>query len=474
MQAVVLGFQLPERFQTVVGNIAGAGGGVFVDLQHGGLLAVQAGVAVGGVVDDFHVCHIRKTHIAVAVHVQQQGTGNILHAAVLLTDLQQPGLSVLVLHIAGRHRKVLGVDQLSQRIDIQLLCHVCLRQSRGLGGLVLLLGGFQLLFVFVEHLAGFSELHVGVQLLLREAAQCIGKLTHQLRHIVHGLDGAFQRRVDHVQAVLQLHLVGKILCGAALRAGLGVYPLLQLLQSHGQLIRDGAQLRHDLDEGVDVPHTGLVELVHDLLQAVPHLDERLLDLRLLDYGDQAVDAFQKRLRLPAHHINGVAHLHAHGTHNRIRHGIAEILHLLFVFLASGCDLSFGAVQLCAGVRELCVNQLQQAGVDLVDLFLIQLHLHQLFHKAARRNAGHTALALDVGHHGILDKIRQFIDITALAADRHRHKGVHVQAVLNDRGRQAGVGQVALSLIQLIGHLDQSTVHIRVIRKLHQQQAVVFC
>ena len=99
----------------------------------------------------------------------------------------------------------------------------------GAGRLVLLLGRFQLLFVLVELLAGLGKLHVGVELLLGKAAQCTGEGAHELGHIVHGLDGIFQRAVDHLQALLQLQLVRQIRSAAALRTGLGVHPLLQLL-----------------------------------------------------------------------------------------------------------------------------------------------------------------------------------------------------------------------------------------------------
>ena len=41
-----------------------------------------------------------------------------------------------------------------------------------------------------------------------------------------------------------------------------LYTSLQLLQSGGELIGDVAQLADDLDEGVDVPHTGPVSYTH--------------------------------------------------------------------------------------------------------------------------------------------------------------------------------------------------------------------
>jgi len=46
--------------------------------------------------------------------------------------------------------------------------------------------------------------------------------------------------------------------------------LLQGLQSRGKLIRDIAQLRDDLDQRIDIPHTGAVELVQHPLQAGLH------------------------------------------------------------------------------------------------------------------------------------------------------------------------------------------------------------
>ena len=182
---------------------------------------------------------------------------------------------------------------------------------------------------------------------------------------------------------------------------------------------------------------------------------------------------QQRFGLFAHHLYGAADIRAQGAHDRVGHGIAEVFELFIVFCAAGLDLSLGILQL--GVRrfQLGVDELHQLFVDGIHFFLIQLHLHQLLHKAAGGHAGHTALALDVGGHGVLDKIRKVVHRTALAADSHGHKGVHVHAVLHDRRSQCGLRQVAFGLIQFVGHLHQCAVHVRVIHELHQQQAVVF-
>ena len=270
-----------------------------------------------------------------------------------------------------------------------------------------------------------------------------------------------------------MQLVCQIRSAFALRAGLGIDAVLQGLQGRGEFIGDIPQLGDDLDQGVDIPHTGVVELVQHPLQACLHLNQCLLHLGLLDHGDQVVDALQQRLGLLAHHLYGVPDLRGQSAHDRVGHGIAEVFELLIVFCAAGLDFGLGLFQL--GVRrfQLRVDELHQLFVDGIHLFLIQLHLYQLLHKAAGRYAGHAALALDVGGHGVLDKIRKLVHRTALAADSHGHKGVHVHAVLYHRRGQGGIRQVALSLIQLVGHLHHCAVHVRIIHELHQQQAVVF-
>ena len=182
---------------------------------------------------------------------------------------------------------------------------------------------------------------------------------------------------------------------------------------------------------------------------------------------------QQRFGLLAHHFYGVPDLRAQGAHDRVGHGIAEVFELLIVFCAAGLDLGLGLLQLGVRHLQLSVDELHQLFVDGIHLFLIQLHLHQLLHKATGRYAGHAALALNVGGHGVLNKIRKLVHRTALAADSHGHKGVHVHAVLYHRRGQGGIRQVAFGLIQFVGHLHQCAVHVRVIHELHQQQAVVF-
>ena len=162
MQAIVFLFQLLEGSLAVAGNFTGAGRIALEDLQHHGALAVQAGKAVLRVVNDLHIGHVRQADIAKAIHMEQQGTGDILDAVVLLADLQQPGLVAGILDITGGHGEVLGIDQLCQRVDIQHLGHVGVLHGHLLGILILLLGILQLLLVIVQHLAGLGELDIGL------------------------------------------------------------------------------------------------------------------------------------------------------------------------------------------------------------------------------------------------------------------------------------------------------------------------
>ena len=211
-----------------------------------------------------------------------------------------------------------------------------------------------------------------------------------------------------------------------------------------------------------------------MLQAVADLDESLLDLRLLHHADQLIDAFQKGLRLIPDDGDGIRHLRAHLGHDLIGDGVAKVLQLLFIFFAACVDLRLGIVQLGFCSSQLGVDDFQQSFVDDVDLGLVQLHLHQFFDQAVGGNAGHTALALDVGHQRVADKIGQPVHIASLAADGHGHERVHVQVVLDDRRRQAAAGQAGCGLVDLVGHLDQRTVHVGALVELHQQKVVVFC
>ena len=329
-----------------------------------------------------------------------------------------------------------------------------------------------MLFVVVQHLAGLGELHIGDHLLLRIAAQRIGEGAHQAGDVVHGLDDVIQGVIDRVQALLHLQVVGQIGGRAAVRAGLGVQTLLQLLQGGGQLIGDLAQFGHDIDEGIDVLHAGGFELVHDALQAVADVDQGLLDLRLLHHRDQLVHAVQQGLCLFADRLDRIGHLSAELLHHGAGNGLIIVVELAVVLLAALFDLGLGAVQLRLGVGQLGVDDFQQLFVDDVDLVLIQLDLHHLFDQTVGGHAGHAALALHIGDQRIPDEIRQLIHVAAFAADGHRHERVHVQAVLDDGRRQTAAWQTGGRLVHLIGDLDHGAVHIRFFRELHQQQTVV--
>ena len=214
----ILGLQLLEGFQAAVRDAAGAGIGVAENFQHHGPLPVQAGVAGLGVVDDGHVGHIGEADIAEAIDVEQKCALDVRNAVVLFADLQQPGLAALIGDVAGGHREVLGVDELSEGLDVQLLGHIGAGKSLFLGLLVELLGVFQLVFVVLQLLPGLGELHIGAELLAGIAAQSDGELVHQAGDIVHGFDDLVQSLINGAQAVGDFQLVGKVGDGAVAAA----------------------------------------------------------------------------------------------------------------------------------------------------------------------------------------------------------------------------------------------------------------
>jgi len=50
--------------------LACTGSGILIDFEDGCLFAVQAGVAVGGVINDLHIRHIRKATLAQLIYAQ--------------------------------------------------------------------------------------------------------------------------------------------------------------------------------------------------------------------------------------------------------------------------------------------------------------------------------------------------------------------------------------------------------------------
>ena len=126
--------------------------------------------------------------------------------------------------------------------------------------------------------------------------------------------------------------------------------------------------------------------------------------------------------------------------------------LLFVFPASGGDLCLGAFQLGAGCSQLGIDQFQQLCVDPVDLILIELHLHQLFHQTAGRNAGHTALALHFRHKGVLDKLRKLVLVGTSRLTATVMKAFMFRLYSMMEGVRQVLGRSLFGLIQLVGHL----------------------
>ena len=405
--------------------------------------------------------------------MQQQRAFQVLDAVVFFAHLQQPGIVVFIVDIARRHREVLGVDQLAEDVDGQQVVHIGVGERAGLGLLILF---FVLVvqFLALVHLAlGLGDLEVSLQLGLGHFGVDRLELVQQFGHPVQGVQDVLHGAVDHVQALLDLQGIHQVAGGGAVPAGLLVQPLLQLLQGHGQLIGQVADLRYHVDQVVDVPQAGGGDLVHDLVQAVPHADQGRLDLRLVDKGDQVVDGVHQGLDLAADLLGGLRDHAGHTLHHARGKHVAKGVNGLLQLGAAVGQLLGGGIQLLFGQGQLGVHLFQQQDVQRVDLLLVQLHLDVLVDQAGGGNAGHALLAFQLGDDAFFQKVAQFIDIGAFPAHGHRHQRAHVHAQLQDGGGQADVGQAVGVLVQGVGHLDHGAVHVGVGRKAQLHDAVVF-
>ena len=405
--------------------------------------------------------------------MQQQGAFQVLDAVVFLAHLQQPGVVVLVVDVAGGHREVLGVDQLAEHVDGQQIVDVGVGKGAGLGLLILRSVLVVELLALVHLALRFGDLEVGLQLGLGHFGIDRLELVQQLGHAVQRVQDVLHGGVDHVQALLDLQGVHQVAGGGAVPAGLLVQPLLQLLQGHGQLVGQVADLRYHVDQVVDVPQAGGGDLVHDLVQAVPHADQGRLDLRLVDKGDQVVDGVHQGLDLAADLLGGVRDHAGHPLHHARGKHVAKGVDGLLQLGAAVGQLGGGGIQLFLGQGQLGVHLLQQQDVQGVDLLFVQLHLDVLADEAGGGNAGHALLALQLRDDAFFQEAAQLINIGAFPAHRHRHQGAHVHAQLQDGGGQADVGQAVGVLVQGVGHLDHGAVHIGVGGKAQLHDAVVF-
>ena len=112
VEILILARQLIEGGIDSAGNHVRARSGALENGKDDRVVPVQSCVVFVGVVDDGYVRNIGQADDADPLDVRKKRRLDILRRAVLLADLQKPGIVLRVVNIARRHGKVLGINQL--------------------------------------------------------------------------------------------------------------------------------------------------------------------------------------------------------------------------------------------------------------------------------------------------------------------------------------------------------------------------
>ena len=273
---------------------------------------------------------------------------------------------------------------------------------------------------------------------------------------------------------------GKLLPGVV-RRGVpgGGHGGVQLFQLGGKLL--GQRGFHGAETGVQlgVALVGLLQLGHGFVQRL-FLGLSALDLHIGGRdGGHALVELLAQLRQPGggvlllglQFLFGVLQLFF-----SVRQvGFAVVQLLAAVRQLGGIFVQFllGVLQLLFGVGQTVADLDKQLVVDLVDLGLVQAHLHGFFDQAHSGNAGHTVHTFQRGNHGVLHIVGQFINVHSVVADRHIFGGHHIGADFHDGGGGGPVRQRIGQLVDGGAHLDHGAVHIGIVGKFQRDKAVVF-
>ena len=117
MQPGVLLLQLPEPGLDVVGGFGCSVGALLLEREHHAVLAVELGIGFVSVVRDHHRGHVLEVDGVNSLHVQikQQQVLQGFQIGNLVTDGDHV-VDPFLLHIAGRHGKVLGGENLGHHV----------------------------------------------------------------------------------------------------------------------------------------------------------------------------------------------------------------------------------------------------------------------------------------------------------------------------------------------------------------------
>ena len=125
-------------------QLIGSGRRVLKYREHDRRLPVQSRIGIHGIIYDCNVSDICQMNGSDLIDIDQQSIRDIFTAVIFVTDAKHPGLVILIVDVAGRHSKVLGVDQLGKSGGFEKRVCICIFKRRLSRALILFSRRFEL------------------------------------------------------------------------------------------------------------------------------------------------------------------------------------------------------------------------------------------------------------------------------------------------------------------------------------------
>ena len=161
MQAGVGLLNLGKRCSGICRDFARRGGGILEHRKQYAIFSVDAHVLVSDIVHFGDVGDISKTDFAYAIDVGEQKRAQVGNGRDVVAYTQQPLIVRAAIKIAGRHRKILGLDNSRKCFFVHQSIDIRLGKSLFTRAFVLRTGIRQLLLVGVDGLLGAGKLGTG-------------------------------------------------------------------------------------------------------------------------------------------------------------------------------------------------------------------------------------------------------------------------------------------------------------------------
>ena len=180
----VIFFQFCEFVFDLIRHRSGGIARLLLHRQHHTRMVIDRCIDLITVIRHHHICHIRKRNWIQVIHMQIQHHKiiHVFHTAKLISHSHQE-INAIFCHIACRHHKILGCQDIPDQICSYQFRHICLI----IGGFLLLLDLIQRCFnLLLSGLQlGFSHCHLNssIDLCTVYFTLCTGQLALSIGHL---------------------------------------------------------------------------------------------------------------------------------------------------------------------------------------------------------------------------------------------------------------------------------------------------